>query len=36
MKAWYTAQELVELPGLPETVSAIIRRAKKAKWQKDI
>ena len=35
MKAWYTAQELslARLPDLPETVSAIIRRAKKAVWQ---
>ncbi|WP_048670271.1 DNA-binding protein, partial [Candidatus Competibacter denitrificans] len=34
MKAWYTAQELASsnLPGIPKTVSAIIRQAKKAGW----
>ena len=34
MKEWHTAQELAQfrLPGLPETVSAIIRRAKKSGW----
>lgn len=34
-KEWYSAQELAQapLPGLPETVSAIIRRAKKEAWR---
>lgn len=35
MKEWYTAQELAQgsFPELPETVSAIIRRARKDGWR---
>jgi putative transposase len=32
-KGWYTAQELAGLPGMPESVSAVIRFAKKNLWK---